>query len=88
VTGQIHQMSAQQHVRQNSEVACQDKDRLLNEYQATTEDFSRAVTKLHAARGTSSLDEYERLRQATEEARLKSEQARLALESHATAHRC
>jgi len=76
------------HAVQDAGTACPEKDRLLKEYQATTESFSGAVSDLQALRGTSSQAEYERLRRIAEEARLKSEQARLALESHSAAHRC
>jgi hypothetical protein len=72
----------------DSGTVCLEKDRLLKEYQVTTENFSGAVNDLQALRGTSSQEEYERLRRVAEEARLKSEQARLALEHHTAAHRC
>jgi hypothetical protein len=67
---------------------CDVKARLLNDYRVTTEEFSNAVTRLQEMRGTSSLIEYQRLQGLTEEARLKSERARLALEEHVAAHRC
>jgi len=76
------------HALQDAGTACPEKDRLLKEYQVTTENFSGAVNDLQAHRATVSQEEYERLRRAAEEARLKSEQARLALESHTAAHRC
>jgi hypothetical protein len=38
--------------------------------------------------GTSAKEEYDRLQRATDEARVKSEQARIALEQHTAAHRC
>jgi hypothetical protein len=38
--------------------------------------------------GTSLKDEYDRLERASNEARVRSEQARLALEQHIAAHRC
>jgi anthranilate phosphoribosyltransferase len=86
MTGEILHMPA--HALQNPDSACPEKDRLLKEYQVTTENFSGAVNDLQALRGTSSQEEYERLRRVAEEARLKSEQARLALENHTAAHRC
>jgi hypothetical protein len=50
--------------------------------------FAAAVTNLHERIGTSSKSEYSRLRQAIDEARLQSEQARLALEGHIETHQC
>jgi hypothetical protein len=46
--------------------------------------------RIHAVRdlGTSAKEDYERLDRAATEARVKSEQARLALEQHIAAHRC
>jgi len=76
------------HALQDTGAVCLEKDRLLKEYQITTENFSGAVNELQALRATSSQAEYERLRRVAEEARLKSEQARLALEHHTAAHRC
>jgi len=38
--------------------------------------------------GVSPKDEYERLQRVSEEWRVRSEQARLALEQHIAAHRC
>ena len=86
MTGEVVQMSA--HALHQSGTACPEKDRLLKEYQVTTESFSGAVNDLQAHRATASQDEYQRLRRVAEEARLKSEQARLALEHHTAAHRC
>jgi hypothetical protein len=50
--------------------------------------FSEAVTELRKKMGTSAREEYQRLDRAANEARVKSEQARLALEQHIAAHRC
>ena len=86
MTGEVVQMSA--HALHQSDSVCPEKDRLLREYQVTTEGFSEAVNDLQAHRGTALQEEYERLRRVAEEARLKSEQARLALESHTAAHLC
>jgi ATP-dependent helicase YprA (DUF1998 family) len=69
-------------------VSCQEKDRLAKEYDAATSKFSEAVTELHRKIGISPKEEYERLERASNEARLKSEQTRLALEQHIVAHRC
>jgi hypothetical protein len=69
-------------------MACKEKERLLAAYQITTQTFATAVADLHAKMGTSSLAEYQDLRCLTDEARLKSEEARLALEQHVASHRC
>jgi hypothetical protein len=58
------------------------------EYDAATSKFSEAVRELHRRIGTSPKDEYARLERASNEARVRSEQARLALEQHIAAHRC
>ncbi len=44
--------------------------------------------ELRRRMGTSRKDEYVRLERASNEARVKSEQARLALEQHIAAHHC
>jgi len=67
---------------------CEEKSRLAIEYEASTMKFSEAVTELRKKMGTSAKDEYQRLDRAANEARVKSEQARLALEQHIAAHRC
>jgi hypothetical protein len=58
------------------------------EYEAATAMFSMSVGQLALRIGTSPRAEYERLQRASDEARLKSEQARLALEQHTAAHGC
>jgi hypothetical protein len=58
------------------------------EYEAATSGFSGAVKELHRKIGTSPKEEYKRLERISNEARVKSEQARLALEQHVAAYRC
>jgi hypothetical protein len=58
------------------------------EYDVATAKFSEAVRELHLKMGTSPKHEYDRLERATNEARVRSEHARLALEQHVAAHRC
>jgi hypothetical protein len=58
------------------------------EYEAATSSFSGAVKELRRKIGTSPKEEYKRLERISNEARVKSEQARLALEQHIVAHRC
>jgi hypothetical protein len=67
---------------------CEEKNRLTCEYQTATETFSKSVTELQEKMGVSSKDEYERLQRISEEWRVHSEQARLALEQHIAAHGC
>jgi hypothetical protein len=69
-------------------VKCEEKTRLAMEYKAATFSFSEAVKELHRKIGTSPKEEYERLERISNEARVKSEQTRLALEQHIAAHRC
>jgi hypothetical protein len=68
--------------------ACDEKTRLTTEYQAATESFSKSVNELRQKMGTSSAGEYERLTRVSEEWRVRSEHARLALEQHIATHRC
>jgi hypothetical protein len=76
------------HNRGGTVNECEEKNRLAMEYDATTAKFSEAVNELRRKLGTSAREEYERLDRASNEARVKSEQARLALEQHIAAHRC
>jgi hypothetical protein len=69
-------------------VSCEEKTRLAREYEAATSAFSEAVKELHRKIGTSPKEEYKRLERISSEARVKSEQARLALEQHISDHRC
>ena len=69
-------------------MTCEDKTRLGAEYEAATGKFAAAVTEIQRKMGTSPKEEYERLNRAANEARVKSEHARLALEEHIAAHRC
>jgi hypothetical protein len=68
--------------------SCEEKARLATEYEAATSAFSEAVKELHRKIGTSPKEEYRRLERISTEARVKSEQARLALEQHISAHHC
>ena len=67
---------------------CEQKNHLAMEYEDATTKFSHAVTELRRKMGVSAKEAYERLDRAANEARAKSEQARLALEQHIAAHRC
>ena len=61
-------------------MSCEEKTRLAMEYDAATSKFSEAVRELHRRIGTSPKDEYDRLERVSNEARVRSEQARVALE--------
>ena len=67
---------------------CEEKVRLMSEYETATARFSAAVGKLRRKMGTVPKVEYERLDRAANEARVKSEHARLAVEQHIAAHGC
>ena len=67
---------------------CEEKNRLATEYESSTAKFAEAVAELRKKMGTSAKEDYDRLDRAANEARVKSEQARLALEQHIAAHRC
>ena len=67
---------------------CEEKGRLTMEYDSATAKFSAAVSELRLRMGTSQKDEYNRLERASNQARVRSEQSRLALEQHIAAHRC
>jgi hypothetical protein len=69
-------------------MVCEEKARLAMEYEAATSAFSEAVTELHRKIGTYPKEEYKKLERISTEARVKSEQARLALEQHISTHRC
>jgi hypothetical protein len=58
------------------------------EYEAATAAFSEAVKEMNRRIGTSLKEEYQQLERVSAEARVKSEQARLALEQHTVAHNC
>jgi hypothetical protein len=69
-------------------MVCEEKTRLVDAYSGATLVFSKAVQELRRNIGTSSKEDYKRLERASNDARVKAEQARLALEQHNAAHRC
>lgn len=56
---------------------CEQKRRLLADYDAATSAFSASVSAQNRHIGTSSREAYERLRRSVDEARVDPEQARL-----------
>ena len=67
---------------------CAERTRLLAEYSDATDAFSMAVQELRIKIEMSSREEHQRLERVTLEARMKSEQAKLALEEHVVTHGC
>jgi hypothetical protein len=67
---------------------CDEKARLAQDFEAATRKFAEDVRQLQQNIGTLTREEYERLQRISDEARMKSEQARLALEHHVAAHDC
>jgi hypothetical protein len=67
---------------------CEVKIRLTSQYEEATTLFSEAVTELRRKIGISTREDYEQLGRRANAARVKSEQARLALEQHIAEHRC
>jgi hypothetical protein len=67
---------------------CEEKFRLLKEYDEAMHVFSAAVMELRIQAGTSSRERYEQLRHASDEARMKTEHARQKLNRHAETHGC
>src|SRR5688500_15335709 len=82
-----------QEVEQNAEfnarswdnvdwIGCEEKKHLASEYEAAAHKFAAAVSELNQKTGTSQQIEYKRrLQRIADESLLKSEQARLALET-------
>ena len=69
-------------------MACEEKKRLVSEYEAATKKLADAVAELRRKMGTSAKSEYGQLLRAPNDARFKIEQARLALEEHIAKHGC
>jgi len=67
---------------------CEEKSRLLQEYQRTTELYSSAVAELARKIGIVPRQKYQRLHEAAEKARFASADARDRMERHVFQHRC
>lgn len=63
-----------------------EQERLTQVYKAATAHLAETLRGLQRHAGTSTKAEYERLRCVVDDARVKSEQARLALEDLIAAH--
>jgi hypothetical protein len=69
-------------------MVCEEKTRLVDAYSAATIAFSKAVQEQRRKIGTSPKEDYRRLERVSTDARVKAEQARLAVEQHGASHRC
>ena len=69
-------------------LGCDERARLLNEYNSATMAFSASVAELVQKAGTTLQGEYNRLKNAADQARIAAEQARLNLEKHIAEHGC
>lgn len=67
---------------------CEERSRLLQAYNHATRAFSDRVSALNARIGVTPKHEYDLLERALEDARLKSELARIAYERHVADHGC
>ena len=66
---------------------CQEKAQLLEAYVKATEEYLDSLTVLSVSLVRDKV-EYNRIRDLSESYRMKSEQARLAFESHTATHGC
>jgi hypothetical protein len=67
---------------------CEEKFKLLRAYDDATRGFSDKVAALNAKIGVTPKHEYDLLERDVEDARLTSEQARIAYERHVADHGC
>jgi hypothetical protein len=71
-----------------SALECAERDRLLSEYRRATTLYSSAVAELSRMIGISSIDDYRKLHDAAETARLRSNEARDRVTRHLADHDC
>jgi glucan biosynthesis protein len=67
---------------------CSKKNSLLLAWQAATQSYSEAVSKLAKNVGQVKSDDYERLKYETDQTRTRSADARNAFELHVEEHGC
>ena len=67
---------------------CEEKARLVAEYNRAALVYSRAISVLNQKKATYPESEYERLRGAADDARIKCKEAHLAFERHMAEHGC
>jgi hypothetical protein len=68
--------------------ACAEKSRLLYKYDAVLAEYSRTVSFLYRRVGVLRKNDYQEISAFTDDARLRCEEARLALEEHIRDHGC
>ena len=81
-------VKAKKEIRDTRPARCEEKSRLVLEYRAATELYSKAVAELSRRIGIGSLDDYRKLEEAGETARTGSNEARDRLVRHIAGHRC
>ena len=69
-------------------MACDERSRLIAEYNRATRSYFVAVRELTKQMGTISLDRYQELKRGIDPMRLECERSRLALEGHTASHKC
>jgi hypothetical protein len=69
-------------------VRCSERIRLLSEYHDAAKRYSAAVAEMKQRIGITSRDDYWKLLEAAEKARLLSNEARARLERHLASHNC
>jgi hypothetical protein len=67
---------------------CAEQSRLRKQYDIAAADYSRAVKVLAERSGVMSIDDYNRIRDFCETARVRSEAARAAMDRHIAQHGC
>jgi hypothetical protein len=71
-----------------SGASCEEKERLQSVSLVADSDYSRATVLLDRRRGIMPGDEYSKMKQFVEEARLRRVEARKALDRHTCSHGC
>jgi hypothetical protein len=69
-------------------VKCEDRDRLLSEYNSAVLDASKAASNLIELAGTAAQDDYALLLREEQRASTRARAARRAYEEHITRHGC
>jgi hypothetical protein len=69
-------------------MACEEKNRLLSNYQIVVRLYALAVDQLQLSRSDASRQSYEELMEASDRERAKCEFARAALDLHVREHGC
>jgi hypothetical protein len=69
-------------------VLCEERDRLLHEYNSAVQEASRAVGQVADLAGTSSADDYQLINREKDRAKARLKTARSAYERHVAQHGC